>query len=151
MTRLSAVRYIFFESLLSSQQGPDNSLGVTVSKQEPNVRCSRNPATSPYLDSCYTIFDSMPIDSNTRQFGPPAPGNHIKLPWTQYSGKHSQTRLSVALMLIAISTADGKCSVALKDLGRADVASWYEVWDAGTTVASMCAARGRGGVWTRLG
>lgn len=63
---------------------PEKSLGVFVAKQEPNVRCYGNARVMAIVNSCYTIFDTMPIDENVLSFGN---GGQVQLPWTQQAGK----------------------------------------------------------------
>ncbi len=57
---------------------------VLVAKQEPNVRCYGDAQVEFILNSCYLIFETMPIDNDARSFGV---GGSVPLPWTQKARK----------------------------------------------------------------
>ena len=51
-----------------------------------------------------------------------------------------------------IRTADGKCQARIDIDGPATIASWYEVWEVVTVIASMCTrAKNKGGKAKNLG
>lgn len=46
---------------------------------------------------------------------------------------------------------DGRCYMALRSSGFLDYTSWQTIWAKGVTIANMCAAQGKKGVWSALG
>lgn len=105
------------------------SLGVFVAKQEPNVRCYGDALVQAIVNSCYLIFETMPIDENVRSFGV---GGSVPLPWTQRA-------------------QDGRCYMTLGSSGPVDYTSWLTIWANGVTVANMCRAQGKKSVWSGNG
>ena len=64
--------------------GSEGSLAVFVAKQEPHVRCYGDARVEGIVNSCYVIFETMPMDENARSFGV---GGSVPLPWTQRARK----------------------------------------------------------------
>lgn len=71
-------------------------------------------------------------------------------------GRSKQVRLSgpgnaAATALIMVIAADGRCYMTLRGTGAADYSTWLTIWAKGVTIANMCAAQGKKGLWTALG
>jgi len=104
--------------------GGDNNLVVLMSKYTSKATCWGFIDNDNITNSCQSILDTMPTDTQTVSFG-------------------GRSRIRLPLFL---RSADGRCELQLIKLqGHCDKSSWREVWDYGVELNGVCAAQKKRG------
>jgi len=120
-----------------SNIGKNGDLAVRVMSNKPSVRCG-SPLSSPPLEDCKRVFDSMRANGHKEIFGQksdPDPKITVKLPATL-----TGNRRRCQLVVDTVVPGEGQ-----------DTYDWYKIWAAATSIEYMCLYSGRNGVALELG
>ena len=106
----------------------------------------------PHMEaSCRTLLNHMDTDRDITHFGPSSsPDAEVHLPYKIVSRMCWSCRGRMTI-LADRNKGDGRCALSITGTGDTDESTWWNIWDTGVKLASVCARQGKQGREAGLG